>query len=151
MSKLNDEYLNEILDKISKFGLSFLTKPEKEFLDAYSNQDREKMTKIQTEQINRKFISIDGKFSFILSEIEDFSEEGTFYHGELQVQDLRLDSGKIIPGIMEGYIWSLNGNNIPIFEKDGYDVLEFCDGIEYEFDNFLDYVVSTIKDEKTEI
>jgi hypothetical protein len=149
---VNDDYLNEILDKISKFGVSFLTKAEKEFLDAYGQQDNVRMNKIQNEQINKRFSSIDSKFIFTLSDIEKFGEEdGTFYHGELLVPDLKLANGKIIKGILNGHIWSINEHNIPIFEKDGYDVLEFCDGMEWEFDIFLDYVISTIKDEKTDL
>lgn len=150
MSQLNEDYLNEILDKISKFGLSFLTKAEKDFLDAFSREDGQTMNKIQREQISRKFESIDSKFTFILVDVEKKSEEGVFYHGELRVPDLLLANGRTVQGIMNGYIWSINGNNIPVFEKDGYDVLEFCDGIEWEFDIFLDYVISTIKDEKTD-
>ena len=34
-------------------------------------------------------------------------------------------------------------------DKGEYDVLEFCNGLEYELDSFLDYVISTIEDEKT--
>jgi hypothetical protein len=64
---------------------------------------------------------------------------------------MKLEKGGTIKGNMNGYIWSLNGHNIPIFEKDGYDILDFCDGIEYELDLFLDYVVLTINDEKTEL
>jgi hypothetical protein len=150
MGKLNEDYLDEILDKISKFGFSFLTKAERSFLEAYSKSDGETMTKICREQISRKFESIDSKFTFTLVDIEKMSEEGILYHGELRVPDLFIGNGKLIQGIMNGYIWSINGNNIPIFERDGYDVLEFCDGIEWEFDIFLDYVISTIKDEKTD-
>lgn len=151
MSKSVEDYLNEILDKISKFGLSFLTKAEKEFLDAYSNQDGDKMDKIQTEQVSRKFCSSDLKFAFILVEIEKCGEDDILYHGELQVPDLKLDNGKVIHGILNGHIWSMNGTNIPIFERQGYDILDFCDGLEYELDLFLDYVVLTIRDEKTDI
>jgi hypothetical protein len=147
----NESYLNEILDKISKFGLSFLTKAEKEFLDAFSREDRDKMNKIQTEQVSRKFQSRDFKFTFVLTDIEKFGEEGIFYYGDLIVPDMKLEKGGTIKGNMNGYIWSLNGHNIPIFEKDGYDILDFCDGIEYELDLFLDYVVLTINDEKTEL
>ena len=150
-SKDNDAYLDEILDKISKFGFSFLTKAEKEFLEAYSKQDGEKMNKIQSEQVSRKFYSSDFKFAFTLINIERCSGDDVLYHGELLVPDFKSENGKIIKGILNGHIWSLNGHNIPIFEKEGYDILDFCDGIEYELDLFLDYVVLTIKDEKTDI
>ncbi len=151
MSRSSEDYLNEILDKISKFGFSFLTKAEREFLDAYSNQDGDKMNKIQTEQVSRKFCSSDLKFAFILIDIEKCGDDDILYHGELQVPDLRLENGKVIQGLLNGHIWSLNGTNIPIFERQGYDILDFCDGLEYELDLFLDYVVLTIKDEKTDI
>jgi hypothetical protein len=151
MSNKNDEYLNEILDKISKFGLSFLTKAEREFLEAYSKEDGDKMMRIQTEQVSRRFYSSDSKFVFTLTDIEKCASDDILYHGELLVPDYKLENGEVIRGILTGHIWSLNGHNIPIFEKDGYDILDFCDGIEYELDLFLDYVVLTINDEKTEL
>jgi hypothetical protein len=46
------------------------------------------------------------------------------------------------------YYFAKNNQILPNFEKDGYDILEFCNGLEYELDNFLDYVILTIKDEK---
>jgi hypothetical protein len=50
---------------------------------------------------------------------------------------------------MEGYILVLDHDNkVPVFEKKGYDILEFCNGLEYELDNFIDYVIETLEDEK---
>ena len=32
------------------------------------------------------------------------------------------------------------------YSKEGYDVFEFCNGLEYELDSFIDYVISEIEE-----
>ena len=43
-----------------------------------------------------------------------------------------------------------NGMTFPDFDKDGYDIFEFCNGLEYELDSFIDYVIDEIE-EKTNL
>jgi hypothetical protein len=144
----HDKYLNEILDKIHTSGMSSLSKGEKDYLDAYSKDDEEKMTHLEFEKGQRKFQSSDGYFEFQYNYVEDFGDE-TRYYGILIVPDLEWPNGKRIKGELEGYISVLSNHQIvPNFERDEYDVLEFCNGLEYELDSFLEYVVSTLEDEK---
>lgn len=145
----HDNYLDTILDKINKSGMSSLTKNDQDFLNAYSDNDYEKMEEIERIENQRTFTSGDNYFTFRLSHREE-SSDGIYYYGTLTVPDLVWENGKKIDGEMEGYIWVVgNGQVVPAFDKGEYDVLEFCNGLEYELDSFLDYVVSTIEDEKT--
>ena len=94
-----------------------------------------------------------GKFTFELSEVQKIKNKGGELEeieiiGTLYVPDLKLSSGKKVEGRLEGKIIKYsNGTTSLEFEKDGYDVFEFCNGLEYELDSFIDYVVLEI-DEK---
>ena len=71
--------------------------------------------------------------------------------------DLRFESGKVIQGRLEGKIVIYeNGETSPDFYvnmKNGnreimFDVFEFLNGKECEFDSFIDYVVDELKNKK---
>jgi hypothetical protein len=146
----HDDHLDSILDKIGKSGMDSLNDIEREFLSAYSSDDFDKMTYIEKIEGDRFFTSSDKYFSFKYSHTEDYGDEGCQYHGTISVPDISFDNGAIIDGRIDGYILILNdGQILPVFEKDNYDILDFCNGLEYELDSFLDYVISTIEDEKT--
>jgi hypothetical protein len=143
----HDKHLNNILDKINQSGISSLSDTEKEFLNAYSIDDVEKMTHIEYEVESKEFD--DKYFHFKLSDIKYMGDK-TLYFGKLTVPDLEWPNGKRIKGELEGHIiFYSNHMTSPVFEKDGYDVFEFCNGLEYELDSFIDYVISTLEDEKT--
>ena len=73
-----------------------------------------------------------------------------YHYGTLYVPDYNSED-EHIEGVLEGYIWeSPDGQIVPFFEVDGVDVLEFCEGLEYELDSFLQYCVDTINDEKSD-
>ena len=66
-------------------------------------------------------------------------------------------NNKQIEGRLEGRIvlYKETGQSSPDFysiQKDhsgeNYDVFEFCNGLEYELDNFIDYVVSELEEKK---
>jgi len=59
-----------------------------------------------------------------------------------------LENGKKVVGILEGRIVRFeNGTISPDFySKDEYDIFEFCNGLEYELDSFIDYVVAEIEE-----
>jgi hypothetical protein len=140
--------LDDILAKILKYGESSLTDLEKKFLQSWStNTEKEvhqEIQKIETEQI---FEDDHGYFKFEFKEWEDYGDEqhfiGTFY-----VPDLELENGKKVVGILEGRIVRFeNGTISPDFySKDEYDIFEFCNGLEYELDSFIDYVVAEIEE-----
>ena len=76
------------------------------------------------------------------------------YLGTLYVPDLEWENGKRLEGRLEGRIVVFsNGQISPDFYSiqkdpkthDNYDVFEFCNGLEYELDSFLDYVVAELE------
>lgn len=143
--------LDEILDKISDSGINSLSKFEIKFLDAFSQDDTIKMISLEYESMSKNFKSTDGYFYFSFSHSKDYGDVGKSYFGVITVPSLSTEDDKIIDGTFDGYIQATLFGNIPFFEKDGYDILDFCDGLEYEFDNFLDYVVDTLNDEKNDL
>ena len=142
----SSERMDDVLDKISKYGISSLTQLEKEFLDSHkSGSEKESHDKISKEESETIFE--DDYFKFEFETWEDFGDEQHFI-GILYVPDLELPDGKIIEGRLEGKIIKFeNGNISPDFySKDGYDAFEFCNGLEYELDSFIDYVIDKIEE-----
>jgi hypothetical protein len=148
------ERMDDILDKISKYGIDSLSDLEKEFLDSHkTGKEQELHDKLSKSEVETTFEDDLGKFTFELSEVQKIkSKSGELEEieiiGTLYVPDLEWPNGKKIEGRLEGKIIKYsNGTTSLEFEKDGYDVFEFCNGLEYELDTFIDYVVSEI-DEK---
>lgn len=147
------ERLDDILDKISKYGKSSLTDFENKFLQAWStNTEKEvhdELKYIENEQI---FEDDAGYFKFEFKEWEDYGDEQHFI-GTLYVPDLEWEDGKTIEGCLEGKIVKYeNGVVSPDFySKEGYDVFEFCNGLEYELDSFIDYVIAEIEQKNSSI
>ena len=153
----SSERLDEILDKISKFGINSISKEERIFLDSYKDGKEEK------EHINLKFLENEtileddsGFFKFEFRDINHYKDE-THIIGIIYVPDLQFESGKRIKGRLEGKIVVYdNGQTSPDFYvnmKNGnreimFDVFEFLNGKEYEFDSFIDYVVGELKNKK---
>lgn len=148
------ERADDILDKISKYGIKSLTPLEKDFLDSHKSGDQEtyhdKLSKSETEYT---FEDDGGYFKFEFDSCEDYGDE-THYLGTLYVPDLECENGKKIEGRLEGrIIVHQNGQTSPDFYSiqkdsntgDNYDVFEFCNGLEYELDSFIDYVVSELE------
>ncbi len=145
---------DEILDKISKYGISSLTKSEKDFLDSFKSGEEEnyheKLSKSENETV---FEDDNGLFKFEFESCDKYDDE-THYFGTLYVPDLEWDNGKRIEGRLEGRIVVYsNGSTSPDFysiesdpkSREHYDVFEFCNGLEYELDSFIDYVVSELE------
>jgi hypothetical protein len=142
------ERLNDILDKISKYGISSITDIEKEFLDAHSSHtELEVHDKIKF--IENEMVFEDEHFKFEFKKLEIVEDE-LHIIGKIYVPSI---SSLNIEGDMDGkIIYYTNGQIVPYFEKTidsgqsrvTYDIFEFCNGLEYELDNFLDYVVSEV-------
>lgn len=151
----SSERLDEILDKISKYGIDSLTPQEKMFLDSHkSGTQEEKHKELTREEGESVFVDDGGYFRFEHTETEDYGDE-IHYIGTLYVPDLTFENGETIEGRLEGKIVKFNTGQVsPDFysiEKDKasddyYDVFEFCNGLEYELDSFLDYVVSELEE-----
>jgi len=140
--------VDDILDKISKYGMKSLTKLEKDFLDAHKTGNQEEIhNQITKEQSETVFKDDDGYFTFTLDSIEDYGDE-THYIGTMECPDYTSGDGETIPGILEGkIIVTSEGLTAPEFyyENTGLEIFDFCEGLEYELDSFIDYVVAELE------
>lgn len=135
---------DEILDKINKYGIKSLNVDEIEFLDSYSNGDQENIhKKLQLHENETTFEDDQGYFKFELKSIREFKNK-KYYVGTIYVPDLKLENGKKVEGRLEGKIVNYgDGRTIPEFfsRNKKHDIFEFCEGLEYELDSFVDYVI----------
>lgn len=141
---------DELLDKISKYGITSLTDHEKDFLDAVSSGDDERVQNKMNILSNDTFFE-DDFFKFELHDIK-YKKNGIEYIGTLYVPDLEKPN-RTIEGNLKGKITLYNnGSYSPDFYKVvhekgkevEYDVFEFCSGLEYELDNFIDYIIQEL-------
>lgn len=142
--------VDDILDKISKYGIKSLSSLEKEFLDAHKLGKEEDIHKILTrEESENVFEDDNGLFKFELESITKNGDE-RHYNGIFTCPDLKIN-GKTIKGRLSGTIIHITdtGVVIPDFfyetNSGNYDIFDFCEGIEYELDNFVDYVASELE------
>jgi hypothetical protein len=141
---------DDILDKISKHGIKSISKLEKRFLDAHKHGKEEIMHILLTKEESERFFEDDsGMFKFEFDSIEDYGDE-IHYLGTLTCPDL-VEDGKTINGRLEGRIvyYTQTTFTSPDFtiQIDGkeFEVFDFCEGYEYELDNFIDYVVKELE------
>lgn len=147
------ERLDDILDKISKYGYDSLSQLEKDFLDSHKTDNEEEIhDKLSKSEMETTFEDDLGYFKFELKEVQKVtSNQGELEEihiiGTLYVPDLVWPNGKKLEGRLIGKIVKyVNGTTSLEFENDGYDVFEFCNGLEYELDSFTDYVASEIEE-----
>jgi hypothetical protein len=155
----SNERTDDILDKISKYGMASLRPDELDFLNAHKTGTEEEIhKKMAFDENDTIFEDDNGYFKFEHSETEEYDDE-VHYIGTLYVPDLVFPSGKKLEGRLEGRIIVYNGGQIsPDFysvskksNEDAYDVFEFCNGLEYELDSFMDYVVSELDDKNKDL
>lgn len=141
------ERLDEILDKISNYGLPSLNETESEFLNSYSiyKEDliHKKLSLIENENI---FIDDNEKFKFEYKNVKNYRNRKDIY-GTIYVPDMTY-KGEVMKGRLEGKISKYKNGNVSLYFESKYpdecDIFEFCTGIEYELDGFIDYVVEEI-------
>ena len=142
---------DELLDKISKYGILSLTTHEKEFLDAVSSGDEE-VVKNKMRILSTDTFFEDDYFKFELDDIK-YKKNGIQYIGTLYVPDLEKPH-RTIEGNLKGKITLYNNGSYSldfykvVYEKGKeveYDVFEFCSGLEYELDNFIDYIIQELE------
>jgi hypothetical protein len=147
---LSNERVNDILDKISKYGIASITSLEKEFLDAHAYGLEGEVYKKIVEKETESFFEDDyGYFQFEYLRTEEHGEE-KHHIGVLYVPDLEFPNGFRIEGRLEGKIvYFIDGAVMIDFNYNegsfNYDVFEFCSGLEYELDNFIDYIVEELE------
>lgn len=144
------ERTDDILDKISRYGIKSISALEKEFLDAHKAGSQEELhSKLAKSEGENTYEDDNGHFKFEFDSSEDYGDE-IHYIGTLYTPELSPGSGKKIEGRLTGrIIVSDNGATALEFYSESkdpqtlenYDVFEFCEGLEYELDSFIDYVV----------
>lgn len=144
--------VNEVLDKILRYGITSLTVLEKDFMDTYSNGDSKDILN-RLELLESALIYEDSNFKFELKETKIMIDE-IYYIGTLYVPDIIFDNGLKVDGNLEGKI-IVFGNGTYALEFDKkivlkkkkilYEVYDFCWGLEYELDNFIDYIIQELK------
>jgi len=145
--KTFENYLDDILDKINISGYKSLSKLEKDYLNASSTDDKIKQDSIEKEAGVKSFTSSDKYFTFDFSHMEDFGDE-QIYYGTIYCPSIEFENGKTIEGIIEGSIEVRDEVVQPNFEKEAfgstYGIYEFCNGLEYELDNFMQYIIEEL-------
>lgn len=146
------ERMDDILDKISRYGIHSLTLLEKDFLDSHKfGGEIESHNRILKKESETIFEDNIGRFKFEF-EFSEYYPNEKHYIGKLYVPDLELPNGKRVEGCLEGRIVRDDtGMVFPEFDKEGYDIFEFCDGLEYELDSFIDYVIEEIEEKNKSI
>jgi len=145
---------DDLLDKISKYGINSLNKLEKEFLDAHKTGKEEEVHNLLTKKESESTYEDDsGMFRFEFDKIEKVDDEFRYY-GTIYLPNLTI-GGKVISGKLYGYIsyHTISGFISPEFYKSengkDYDTFDFCGGfeygLEYELDSFLEYVIYEIE------
>ncbi|MCK9475560.1 MAG: hypothetical protein M0R46_06570 [Candidatus Muirbacterium halophilum] len=140
--------LNDILDKINKYGCKSLTKNEIKFLDSHKENKQEIIHQELIFTDSNTIFKDDNDYFIFEYQTLEYDDDSTYYIGVLYVPDLICSNGKKIKGRLEGRIVvKFNGAIIPEFysPKKKHDVFEFCSNIESELDEFLEYVVNEIK------
>lgn len=137
------ERVDDILDKINKYGISSISDDEKRFLDAHSKGNS---SDIHKELLRKDVETIfkDEPFKFELETVEIDDTEQINYIGTLYLPDIKV-RGKVIPGIIKGKIIS-DGEGLVFgdFEMNKLNLYDFAEGLEYELDSFMDYVASEL-------
>lgn len=141
----SQDRLNDILDKISHFGKDKLSELELDFLESYSTFQEEEMNELLKEIENDTiFESDDQLFTFKLDEIHQYSDQ-IHLVGVIKVPDIMV-RGRKIEGILYGKIIVYKKNQFGVDFSDGkHDIFEFCSGIEYELDIFIDEIIKKVK------
>lgn len=137
-----DDRLNDILDKISKYGSLNLTNLEKEFLDSYRNGTQiEIHNKVKFLEDEIIFEDDFGNFKFEYKTSKKY-KRSTHHYGTIYIMNSVGDkclSGRIIE-------YNNGSTSLDFTSIEGCDIFEFCSGIEYELDSFIDYIISEIKE-----
>jgi hypothetical protein len=141
MFKESQEYTDQILDKISQHGLDSLTSKEKEFLDSHKDgKEDETFKKIKNEfsDILWRESGDDIKIKFIY---EDTDKEDGFltHYGKLVLEDDKTYE-------FDGSITEFDGTFITDFENDSINDWMIMEGMEYEYEQFIEYIFGELSD-----
>lgn len=144
-SYTHKDRLDEILDKISKYGIKNLTAAEKKFLDSFSI-GQEELVHQDLEREEMKRVYEDTYFKFEVDSVSVADGDCILIVGTMYVPDLEFEDGSNIPGVLDGVIvvYSDGTTHLNFINDDDYDILDFCNGLEHELDQFIDYIVDDV-------
>jgi hypothetical protein len=148
-----DDRRDFILDKIYSNGINSITSSEKRFLDSWKLGGEIKLhRKLRYEEFDIIIDSDIFRFEFItLDEFDDsLSILGVIYVPDIEFIDYVID------GRLEGKIIYYNDGQVSLDfskwvkdpktgERIEWDIFDFCDGIEYELESFVDMVIGEIE------
>jgi hypothetical protein len=142
-----------ILDKISLYGINSISFTEKQFLDSWKyGQELKFHKKLRYREFE---ITIDDDiFRFEFDKIEDFDDSMVIF-GAIYVPHIDL-LDYVIDGRIEGKIIYYNDGQVALdFSKSirdpktgvrsEWNIFDFCFGLEYELESFIDYVIEEIE------
>lgn len=148
--------LDELLDKISANGVNSLSSEERSLLDAQKGTE-EDIEKAYQELINREernkrknYKSNNQQFEFDYIKTEAYPHENVKRHyGIMFLPNITLGDGTIIDGEIEGYIEEYNDGQVSThFDKTEYTDFDFAEGLEYEYDDFIQEIIAYISEHK---
>jgi len=133
-----EDTLNIILDKINNIGKSSLSDDEINFLDNYPNADLKREEDIKPQESNRKQYS-HNDFLFELDNLDTnhIDKIITISGYVIFPNDIRL-YGEIILNV------KTHVANVNFEDDEGKTPYDYCEGFEYEFDDFLHQTIQDI-------
>ena len=141
--------VDDLLDKIFKYGMKSLSKLELEFLDAHKIGKEDEMHNILTKKESECTFDDDlGMFRFEFDKIEKVDGD-IKYHGNIYYTKPESEETYLLT------VYILYDNNSKFAEPEFYlnqngkklDILTLCGEYGYELDSFIDYVVSELENE----
>lgn len=146
--------LDDVLDKISKNGVDKLSSAEKNFLKSFKDDSSSLYHQKLSDYENKyskiigdtPYVDDNGNFKFVVSSVDG---DGTFeiINGTLSLPDIEFDGGKTISGKnIEGTIYiNIETDEVILdFNRQDYEAYDFAEGLEYELESFIDYVVDEL-------
>ena len=138
--------LNCVLDKLSKYGDKSLTKSEKMFLESYKDNNENSIhSNLLISEFDSIFVDDNEIFKFeYLGSTKNGKE--WVHKGILYTPDLKIKK-RTVNGILKGSIISYGNGLYSInFKSKKLDIFDFCNGIEYELDLFIEHIISKIEE-----
>jgi|AntRauTorckE6833_2_1112554.scaffolds.fasta_scaffold00717_10 hypothetical protein len=136
MFRETKKYTDKILDNISKNGIESLSDEEREFLDSHKDGKEEETYNRIKNEFSDKIGDINVKFIYTDSEEED----GFLTHyGTLIIEDG-------IKHEYDGSITEFQGTFITDFENELENDWMLVEGLEYEYEQFIEYVFGELED-----
>lgn len=134
--------LNEILDKINKWGMVSVTLNEINFLESFKDGEEEIFFK---KLYHKEYSGYGGSFKFVLTDIIE-DEDIIEVIGNMTLPPTYNEDGLIEFDSVIGKFEIIKSDLMifPRFEHCGYIPYDFIEGLEYEFDDFIQDILEDI-------